>query len=62
MTQDPIPARDESGARTPSRTRLLGAVRDWVVLAWVIVWFWVYVQTALAERFPQLLGWTRRLW
>jgi hypothetical protein len=54
--------RDENTARTLARSHLLGVIRDWVVLAWVIVWSWAYIQTALAERFPQVLRWTRRLW
>jgi hypothetical protein len=35
---------------------------DWLTLAWALWWFWAYVQGALAERFPHVLGWTRRLW
>ena len=42
--------------------RLLGELRDWLIVAWVLWWSWAYVQGALAQRFPHLLGWTRTLW
>ncbi|WP_165235067.1 hypothetical protein [Aquisphaera insulae] len=61
-TTDSGPARDSHRARHPALGRFLLGLRDWVILAWVIVWSWAYVQTALAQRFPGLLGWTRRLW
>ncbi len=35
---------------------------DWLTLVWALWWFWAYIQGAVAERFPQVLGWTRRLW
>ena len=35
---------------------------DGLILVWALWWFWAYVQSALAERFPHVLGWTRRLW
>ncbi len=41
----------------PSR-RLLGELRDWLIVAWVLWWSWAYMQSALAQRFPHLLGWT----
>ena len=42
--------------------RLLGELRDWLIVAWVLWWSWAYVQGALAHRFPHWLGWTRTLW
>jgi hypothetical protein len=48
---------------TPALSRrLLGDLRDWVIVAWVLWWSWAYVQCALAHRFPQLLGWAKALW
>jgi hypothetical protein len=38
----------------PSR-RLLGDLRDWLIVAWVLWWSWAYMQHALAHRFPHLL-------
>jgi hypothetical protein len=40
----------------------LGQVRDWFILGWVVWWSWAYVQGALAQRFPDWLGWTRNCW
>ncbi len=51
----------ESLTPAPGR-RLLGDLRDWLIVAWVLWWSWAYVQGALAHRFPHLLGWTRTLW
>ena len=51
----------ESLTPAPGR-RLLGDVRDWLFVAWVLWWSWAYVQGALAQRFPHWLGWTRTLW
>jgi hypothetical protein len=48
--------------RPTSHCQLIGEVRDWLILAWVLWWAWAYVQEALAERFPHWLGWTRTLW
>ncbi len=45
----------------PSRRRL-GDLRDWLIVAWVLWWSWAYMQGALAQRFPHLLGWARALW
>ncbi len=45
-----------------ARCRLRGELRDWLTVAWVLWWSWAYVQGALAQRFPHLLGWTRTLW
>ena len=42
--------------------RLLGDLRDWLIVAWVLWWSWAYMRGALAQRFPHLLGWTRKLW
>jgi len=42
--------------------RLLGDLRDWLIVAWVLWWSWAYVQGALAQRFPHWLSWTRTLW
>ncbi len=47
---------------TVSGHRLLGLLRDWLVVAWVLWWSWAYLRGALAQRFPHLLGWTRTLW
>ena len=52
-SQPPTPA--------PSH-RLLGELRDWLMVAWVLWWSWAYMQGALAQRFPYFLGWTRALW
>ena len=32
----------------------------WIALAWVAWWSFAYVQSALAHRFPQVLGWLAR--
>jgi len=45
-----------------ARSRSLGELRDWLIVAWVLWWSWAYVQGALAQRFPHWLGWTRTLW
>ncbi len=49
-----------TGNETNRRT-LQGLV-EWLTLAWALWWSWAYVQTALAQRFPQWLSWTTRLW
>ncbi len=51
---------DEPRPTTPGR-RLPCDLRDWLMVAWVLYWSWAYIQTALAHRFPHLLGWTRSL-
>lgn len=54
-----------SGGKHPAPAasfRLVGELRDWLIVAWVLWWSWAYVQGALAERFPHWLGWTRSLW
>ncbi len=49
--------------RPTTRARLLlRALRDWLFVAWVLYWSWAYIQTALAHRFPHVLGWARALW
>lgn len=35
---------------------------EWLTLAWVLWWSWAYVKTALAQRFPEWLGWTNQPW
>jgi hypothetical protein len=42
----------------PSRrhTRL---ILDWLMVAWVLGCSFAYLQGALAQRFPQYLGWLR---
>ncbi len=49
---------------TPSSRRLAAstALAEWFMLAWALWWSWAYVQSALARRFPDWLGWTTRLW
>ncbi len=42
--------------------QLLDDLRDWLMVAWVVWWSWAYVRTALAQRFPHVLGWTRTFW
>jgi hypothetical protein len=37
-------------------------IRGWIVVAWVVWWSVAYIQTALAQRFPQLIAWTRSMW
>ena len=62
-------AGDEVSLKAPRATHELGPAAglrrqlgDWLTLVWALWWLWVYVQSAVAERFPQALGWTRRLW
>jgi len=49
---------------TPSSRRLALStiIAEWVMLAWALWWSWAYVRSALAQRFPEWLGWTTRLW
>jgi hypothetical protein len=57
---DPVPSRAARGlGPAPGFPRKLC---DWLTLAWALWWLWAYIQGALAERFPHLLGWARRLW
>jgi hypothetical protein len=37
-------------------------IRGWIVVAWVVWWTVAYIQTALTQRFPQLMAWTRSMW
>jgi hypothetical protein len=46
--------------RPLSIRRMVRDLRDWLTLAWVLWWFWAYVQGALSHRFPHLLWWVRR--
>jgi hypothetical protein len=42
--------------------RLARDLSEWLMLAWAIWWSWAYVQTALAQRFPQWFAWSFHPW
>lgn len=62
LPSSPKPASVGKHPVPPARCGLLGELRDWLIVVWVLWWSWAYVQVALAQRFPQLLSWTRTLW
>jgi hypothetical protein len=62
MTAPKVPAALRAARGLHLAPGLRRKLCDWLMLVWVLWWFWAYVQGALAERFPHVLGWTRRLW
>jgi hypothetical protein len=48
---------DDRDAPRPSPWRDLPG---WIALIWAAWWSFAYLQSALAHRFPQVLGWLSR--